>query len=160
MKFKWILMATALIALTSFAFAQPNDVTFSYYNGGGGEPALTSDGNCFAGTPIPDGAAQVEVWLVGGGMLGSYPMNGSSTVGGPGYFYGLDYYLGAGAADYVYCVVSLEGCTYTSDHFGPVGSGGASVNYTITCPTYPSNCEWSCNCGNPGCEVIEEYSSE
>ncbi len=124
-------------------FDTPNDVTFSYYTG----TPLTSGGECFAGTGIPDGAAQVEIWLVGGGMLGSYPINGAAVAGAAGLFYGLDYYLGAGASDYVYCVVSHDNCTYTTvDTYGPVGEDGASVNYPID-----SENDWDCQC-----EVEEE----
>ena len=142
MKFRVLFISVALMALTSFAFAQPNDVTFSYSSGA----PLTSGGECFAGTGIPDGAAQVEVWLSGGGMLGSYPINGAATCGVAGLFSGLDYFSGAAPPKYVYCVVSHDNCTYTSGDYGPVGSGGASINYII------DQTDWTCVC-----EPVEEH---
>jgi hypothetical protein len=142
MKFRVLFIAIALIAITSFAFAQPNDVTFSYYMGA---PMTSGTQTCFdpAGTGIPDDAAMVEVWLVGGGMLGAFPINGLATCGQAGLFYGQNYYLGAGASDYVYCVVSHDNCTYTSSNFGPVGQGGSSVNYAT------SQTDWTCLCEAP-----------
>jgi len=160
MKFKLTLAVVALVALTSLAMGQPSDVTFSYYNASG-EPALTSGGSCFSGTPIPDDAAQVEVWVDDSPdyMVGSFPINGEAQWVGAGYFWGLNYFTVPVDA-YVYCVVDHEGCKYTSQIYGPIPGGSGSYNTIIACPSYPSSCEWSCNCGNPGCEVIEEYSSE
>ena len=152
MKFRVLFIAVALIALTSFVFAQPNDVTFSYYQGA----PLTSGGECFAGTPIADGTADVEVWLVGGGMLGSYPINGMGTCGQAGLFYGLDYFLGAGASDYVYCVVSYDNCTYTSVEKGPVGEGGSSVNYILAQEDWTCTCTAQEHCVNILCALDEE----
>jgi hypothetical protein len=151
MKFRLLITTIALVALTSFAFAQNASIQFNYFGPieyTGNNP-LTSTGSCFAGTPIPDDACDVEVYA-GGSLAGSFAMNGNVSYMGDGFFYGS--YVNAAPDQMWYCVVSFDGCTYTSDEFGPFATGPASVDLIQS--------QWNCNCGNPGCEVIEEYSSE
>ena len=162
MKFKMILPVVVFIALTSLAFAQPySDITFTYVPYFGGNVPLTGDA-CWTGTPWADGTATVHIMVVGDPdyEAGQFPINGEAQYAGPGHFYGLTYALQVPEGSMVYCVVDDDTCAYTSDEFGPTPSGAGSTMYYITCDSDLDPCMWNCDCGNPGCEVIEEYSSE
>jgi len=141
MKFRVLFIAIALVAITSLAFAQPSDVTFSYYNQTTEGP-LTG-GDCWTGTPWVDGAATVHIMVIGATdtvEAGSFLINGEAQWVNAGFFWGLNYFTVPVDA-MVYCVVEDGSCEYTSVDFGPVPGGSGSYNYIIV------DGEWeSCEC--------------
>ena len=143
MKLRLLFIAVALIALTSFAFG---DASVQFLYTPGANAPLTDDG-CFAASPIPDGTP-VNVYK-GATLLGSPTMNGGAMGMGSGYFM-LNYVAGVPGSDWSLEVVS-GGCTYTSIAYTTI-DGPQQV--------FVQQADWSCNCGNPGCEVIEEYSEQ
>ena len=143
MKLRVLFITVALFALTTFAFGDPS-VQFLYTPP---QPPLTDDG-CFATSPIPDGV-EISIYA-NGGLIGTDAMNGCSMGGNCGCFMTL--YWSAPLGDW-HVVVTSEGCTYTSITYAITADAPQQV--FIIGPA-----DWGCNCGTPGCEVIEEYSSE
>ncbi|MBU1706546.1 hypothetical protein KKG05_10115 [bacterium] len=142
MRFRVLLGVFILLALTTFAFGQAS-VQFLYVPP---NSPVTDDG-CFASSPIPDGTL-VSVYK-GESLLGTSAINGGAMGMGEGLFM-LNYISGVPGSDWWVQIVS-EGCTYTSTQYTTV-SGPQGIQI-------PQG-DWSCNCGNPGCEVIEEYSEQ
>jgi hypothetical protein len=157
MKFRVIFTAFALVALSTFAFAQPALVAY-YYPGEEdptGYPQLTY-GACWTETVIPDGADAIFIFFIRDGVTTewsvSYPMNGMDYWGMEGYFF-MEYYAGGGwavAGDSTFVEVRYEECVYRSQ----VYTLSAGANDILMFES-----DWaSCQCELPGCEVIEEYS--
>jgi hypothetical protein len=146
MKFRVLFIAIALVAMTSFAFAQDASIQFNYYGPfeyTGNNP-LTSGGDCFAGTPIPDNACDIMVYA-GGTLAGSFAINGNMSYMGDGYFYGS--YVNADPGQMWYCELTYGGCTYTSPTSGPHPTGPASVDlaqgdWSCLCEPPPPTCQW------------------
>jgi hypothetical protein len=123
MKFRVLFTALALLALSTFAFAQPASV--AYYYPGDPDPtgyAQLTYGECWSGTVIPDGSDAIFIFFVRQAQGDttewdvSYLMNGMDYWGMEGYFF-MEYYAGAGfaiAGDLTWVEVRYEGCTYRS----------------------------------------------
>ncbi len=117
-KHRVLYTALALLALTTFTFAQPALVSY-YYPGDlacDAHDPLTSDGDCWVGTPIPDGADAIFVFINGVEWNVSYLFNGNAICGYDGFFF-MEYYAGGGVAvagDQTYVEVRYGECTYRS----------------------------------------------
>jgi hypothetical protein len=151
MKFRVLIVASALLVLAGLAFGQdPAQVWYGYpgdFDCANRDP-LTY-GECWTGTPIPDGADAVYVFINGVETCGPYPMNGGVECGYEGFFFMMNYCVCL-EGDETYVEVRYDDCVYRSQTY--TLPAGATEIYLI-------ESDWvSCQCETPGCEVIEEYS--
>ena len=158
MGFRVMFATLAFLALTSFAFAVPADIYFSYPCDawiGDGRLPLTYGGTCWQGTPLPDDVVAVEVYDSGHTLLGvNTMMNGLAECGEAGFFVSWSALTIDCPEDptpvcpQVYAKVTYQGCVYTTVPFQLV----TGTNAIDLVPT-----DWTtCQCQNPGCEVKEE----
>jgi hypothetical protein len=136
MKFR-VLFIVALLALSTFAFAQPKSVSWDYP--GDWECSLTrpltgGSQTCFTGTPFPDGTP-LNIY-VNGTLTFTWLMNGN-FVCAPGYFSTIYYDINGGTT--VYLQASYNYCTYTSRSF--------SITTDETFFMYEQ--DWTCECNPP-----------
>ncbi len=154
MKFRVLFIAIALVAMTSLSFgATPAQVLY-YYPGDwdhSSHDPLTYE-SCWTGTGIPLGSEDVLYVFIEGVEYAPYDF---VDWGGLAGYFTMDYYAGGGVAvegDVTYLEVRYEGCIYRTGEY-ILGPGAIDI------PLYEADFVY-CYCVNPGCEVIEEYSSE
>jgi hypothetical protein len=153
MKFRVLFSAVALLALTTFCFADPAQVAFIYpgvdYDCTAHSPLSYGTADCFAGTPIPDGTP-IEFYIDGAPFSppATFPMNSDFICGPPftgGFFY-TDYLGGNGQVFYEGGVntasvhIHFQNCDYWTDEY-PLAAGVNAIELV--------EANWHCTCEPP-----------
>ena len=157
MKFRVLFTAVAFLALSTLAFGQAY-INFNYYNCP--DEAAMSSYPCFAGTPIPNGSSQLEIYEYPATFLGYngfFNGDGDPVYCGPGYFAGMPpitWFVGRT----VYCAFWSPTTTHMG---GPCGQNGhwavrdscryTTYNHPWTTVLYDNAVEttrdwWFCEC--------------
>lgn len=156
MRIRTLWSFAALLTLTGLAYSVPADIYFSYvcdaWIGDGRQPLTT--GQCWTGTPVPDGVVSVEVYDAANTLLGvNTLMNGLSECGEAGFFVSWDALTiecpgEPPVCPRAYAKVVYQGCVYTTVMFQLV-AGTNALDLV--------QADWNCDCGAP-CTPTEEGS--
>jgi len=142
MKFRVLFSALALLALASFALAQPCDLLVNYYQWPCPEDLPMTSGGCWTGTPFPDGPAVNVYKASDNSLIGMATIVNGTFYSIPGFF--VDEASLVIQSDVwpmnVYAQVTYNYCTYTSVTYS-ISAGPRTIE---TCQA-----EWTCVCETP-----------